>query len=394
MLVKIMGAAATGGAEEGDVGQTARAALDRADLGRDPEAGLADVVSDRDAAEGRVAGGSHVGENILLDVLRALLHGGRDLRAAHGRAAYDRGSERLQLARIDAKGHASSFTFQRQAVACVFSLCGEMSRKRRPLSSGLADSVTSTTSPARRPGVPYGKCTYKDQTNETAPMAWAALPSVCSLARPPLVCTLQLPSYTFSLPVFGSPVSGSVVVSPWRVTTHWSVMRLSAIWRSFGRAPMRGAMLGMSTSSVVVGVVRQRDDHWFRSDDRRGKIAADTFQQHVPFLVEDGDLAATARAVDAGLHVTVVDLQHGAAHALRVERLACDGGGFHLDDGLQISLVPAPFVQHWDAVADHHFGAAEPFPDLLAFGAVEGDVAAEFNRDIVDLRPSHGITSR
>ena len=71
-----------------------------------------------------------------------------------------------------------------------------------------------------------------------------------------------------------------------------------------------------------------------------------------------------------------------------------DGGGFHLDDGLLISLVHAPFVQHWDAVADHHFGAAEPFPDLPAFGAVGGDVAAEFDRDIVDLRPGHGITSR
>ena len=66
-------------------------------------------------------------------------------------------------------------------------------------------------------------------------MAWAALPSVCSLARPPLVCTLQLPSYTFSLPVVVSPVSGSVVVTPGRVTTHRSVIRHSALALAFAR---------------------------------------------------------------------------------------------------------------------------------------------------------------
>lgn len=83
--------------------------------------------------------------------------------------------------------------------------------------------------------VPKGKWMYSDQTNETAPIACAALPSTFSDARPPEVCTLQLPSYTCSVPVVDSPVSGSVTDSPGRVTVHRSVIRHSALALAFAR---------------------------------------------------------------------------------------------------------------------------------------------------------------
>lgn len=80
--------------------------------------------------------------------------------------------------------------------------------------------------------MPYGKCTYKDQTNETAPIACAALPSVFSDARPPEVCTLQWPAYTCVNVGLTSPVSGSVAASPGRTTVHSSVMSDSAFSRA------------------------------------------------------------------------------------------------------------------------------------------------------------------
>lgn len=76
---------------------------------------------------------------------------------------------------------------------------------------------------------------YNDQTNETAPIACAALPSTFSDARPPEVCTLQHPEYTCVLAGLTSPVAGSVTGPLGRTTVHSSVMSASALALAFAR---------------------------------------------------------------------------------------------------------------------------------------------------------------
>nr|DAQ97185.1 MAG TPA: hypothetical protein [Caudoviricetes sp.] len=156
VLVEFVRSSALCGAEEGDVGEAAGPALRRTDLGRDASGRRLHLVGDGYAPERLVAGAGEVFANRVLDVLRAFLHGHGDGRApcdAFGEQSVSEGSEfgRVEQA-CDA--HASSFAFQRQAVACVFSDCGETRRSFLPTSRGFVDSVTSTTSPARRPEVP------------------------------------------------------------------------------------------------------------------------------------------------------------------------------------------------------------------------------------------------